>query len=60
MECHAHVIAIDSTSEMIRTERALLRWDQGDLADASSASLPMIKRLKSKPEPQLSITFTEM
>ena len=37
------------TSEMIRAARALLRWEQRDLADASSVSLPTIKRLESKP-----------
>jgi hypothetical protein len=39
------------TSEMIRAARALLRWEQRDLADASSVSLPTIKRLESKPGP---------
>jgi predicted transcriptional regulator len=39
------------TSEMIRAARALLRWDQRNLADASSVSLPTIKRLESKPGP---------
>jgi transcriptional regulator with XRE-family HTH domain len=39
------------TSEMVRAARALLRWDQRDLADASSVSLPTIKRLESKPGP---------
>src|SRR5262249_26972300 len=36
-------------SEVIRAARALLRWDQRDLAKASSISLPTIKRLESKP-----------
>ena len=36
-------------SEVIRAARALLRWEQRDLADASSISLPTIKRLESKP-----------
>ena len=39
------------TSEVIRAARALLRWDQRDLADASLVSLPSIKRLESKPGP---------
>jgi hypothetical protein len=37
------------TSELIRAARALLRWEQRDLADASSISLPTIKRLEVKP-----------
>jgi transcriptional regulator with XRE-family HTH domain len=36
-------------SELIRAARALLRWEQRDLASASSVSLPTIKRLESKP-----------
>jgi hypothetical protein len=37
------------SSELLRAARALLRWEQADLADASSVSLPTIKRLESKP-----------
>src|SRR5262245_41580997 len=37
------------TSEVLRAARALLRWDQRHLAEASSISLPTIKRLESKP-----------
>jgi len=37
------------SSELIRAARALLRWEQRDLAVASSVSLPTIKRLESKP-----------
>ena len=37
------------TSEVLRAARALLRWDQRNLAEASSISLPTIKRLESKP-----------
>ena len=37
------------TSELIRAARALLRWDQRQLAEASSVSLPTVKRLESKP-----------
>ena len=35
-------------SEVIRAARALLRWEQRDLAEASSISLPTIKRLEIK------------
>ena len=37
------------SSELVRAARAILRWDQRDLAAASSVSLPTIKRLESKP-----------
>jgi transcriptional regulator with XRE-family HTH domain len=37
------------SSELIRAARALLRWEQRDLSDASSVSLPTVKRLESKP-----------
>ncbi len=37
------------SSELIRAARALLRWEQRDLAHASAVSLPTIKRLESKP-----------
>ncbi len=37
------------TSELIRAARALLRWEQRSLAEASFVSLPTIKRLESKP-----------
>ena len=37
------------TSELIRAARSLLRWEQRSLADASSVSLPTIKRLESRP-----------
>jgi predicted transcriptional regulator len=37
------------SSELIRAARALLRWEQRDLASASSVSLPTIKRLESRP-----------
>jgi transcriptional regulator with XRE-family HTH domain len=36
------------TSELIRAARALLRWEQRHLAEASSVSLPTIKRLEAK------------
>jgi transcriptional regulator with XRE-family HTH domain len=37
------------TSELIRAARALLRWSQGDLAEASGVSIPTIKRLENVP-----------
>ena len=37
------------TSELIRAARALLRWEQRQLAEASSVSLPTVKRLETKP-----------
>lgn len=37
------------SSELIRAARALLRWEQRRLAEASSVSLPTIKRLEAKP-----------
>ena len=41
--------ALILSSELIRAARALLRWEQRDLATASLVSLPTIKRLESKP-----------
>jgi transcriptional regulator with XRE-family HTH domain len=40
---------VSLTSELIRAARALLRWEQRDLADASSVSLPTVKRLEARP-----------
>lgn len=37
------------SSEQIRAARALLRWEQKDLATASKVSLPSIKRLERQP-----------
>ena len=37
------------TSELIRAARALLRWEQRQLAEASLVSLPTVKRLEAKP-----------
>ncbi len=37
------------TSEQVRAARALLRWEQRDLAEASMVSLPSIQRLETKP-----------
>jgi hypothetical protein len=39
------------SSEQIRAARALLRWEQKDLAAASKVSLPSVKRLESQPGP---------
>ncbi len=36
------------TSEQVRAARSLIRWEQRDLADASTVSLPSIKRLEGK------------
>jgi predicted transcriptional regulator len=33
--------------EQVKAARAMLRWDQSDLAAASGVSLPTIKRLES-------------
>jgi len=43
------MLTVEMTSELIRAARALLRWDQQDLAKASEVSLPTIKRLEAKP-----------
>jgi transcriptional regulator with XRE-family HTH domain len=37
------------TSELIRAARALIRWEQKQLAEASGVSIPTIKRLEAKP-----------
>lgn len=42
---------MDLTSEQVRAARALLRWEQKDLAEASGVSLPSVKRLEQKPGP---------
>jgi predicted transcriptional regulator len=36
------------TSELVRAARALLRWEQRHLAEASGVSLPTIKRLEGQ------------
>ena len=41
--------SLSITSELIRAARALLRWEQRDLARASGVSLPTIKRLEVAP-----------
>jgi transcriptional regulator with XRE-family HTH domain len=37
------------TSEQVRAARALLRWEQRDLAETSGVSLPSVKRLETQP-----------
>lgn len=37
------------TSELVKAARALIRWEQKDLAEESGVSLPTIKRLEAKP-----------
>ena len=37
------------SSEQLRAARALIRWEQKDLAEASSVSLPTVKRLETRP-----------
>jgi predicted transcriptional regulator len=41
--------SLEITSELIRAARALLRWEQRDLAQTSGVSLPTIKRLEGVP-----------
>ena len=41
--------SLSITSELIRAARALLRWEQRDLAQASGVSLTTIKRLEITP-----------
>jgi transcriptional regulator with XRE-family HTH domain len=40
---------VSLTSEQVRAARALLRWEQRDLAEASGVSLPSVKRLETQP-----------
>jgi hypothetical protein len=42
------ILGPEITSELIRAARALLRWEQRHLSEASSVSLPTIKRLEAK------------
>lgn len=37
------------STEQVKAARALLRWSQSDLAEASAVSLPTIKRLEAEP-----------
>jgi hypothetical protein len=48
------------TSEHVRAARALLRWEQQRLAEASGVSLPTIKRLESKPGPMAAYDTTTL
>ena len=43
------VLKLSLTSEQVRAARALLRWEQRDLAEASGISLPSVKRLETQP-----------
>ena len=43
------VLKLSVTSEQVRAARALLRWEQRDLAEASGVSLPSVKRLETQP-----------
>ena len=47
------------TSEQLRAARALLRWDQKDLAKAASVSVQTVKRLEKTPGPVSAYTGTE-
>ena len=40
---------MELSSEQVRAARALIRWEQRDLAEASKVSLGSIKRLESQP-----------
>jgi predicted transcriptional regulator len=46
------------SSELVRAARALLRWEQRDLAAASSISLATIKRLEAQPGAMAAHTST--
>ena len=39
------------TSEMVRAARALLRWEQSDLAEKAGVSLATVKRIEKEPGP---------
>ena len=39
----------DLSSEQIKAARALLRWSQADLAEASKVSLPTVQRVEKTP-----------
>jgi transcriptional regulator with XRE-family HTH domain len=39
------------TSEQLRAARALLRWEQKQLAEAAGVPLPTLKRIEAKPGP---------
>jgi transcriptional regulator with XRE-family HTH domain len=42
---------MEISSEQVRAARALIRWEQKDLAEASGVSLPSIKRLELQKGP---------
>lgn len=39
------------SSELLKAARALLRWEQTQLAEASSVSISTVKRLEAQPGP---------
>jgi transcriptional regulator with XRE-family HTH domain len=49
MKSIPEVLKLPITSEQVRAARALLRWEQRDLAEASGVSLPTVKRLETQP-----------
>jgi predicted transcriptional regulator len=49
MKSIPEVSKLPITSEQVRAARALLRWEQRDLAEASAVSLPTVKRLEIQP-----------
>jgi transcriptional regulator with XRE-family HTH domain len=49
MHVNTSGIKLSLTSEQIRAARALLRWEQRELAEASGVSLPSVKRLETQP-----------
>ncbi|KRE09932.1 XRE family transcriptional regulator [Bosea sp. Root381] len=46
------------TSEQVRAARALIRWEQKDLAEASGVSLASIRRLETQEGPLAAQTRT--
>jgi transcriptional regulator with XRE-family HTH domain len=49
MKSIPEVLKLPLTSEQLRAARALLRWEQRNLAEASGVSLPTVKRLETQP-----------
>lgn len=47
------------TVEQIKAARALLRWNQADLAKASGVSLPTIRRLEAQTGPLTGYSRTQ-
>jgi transcriptional regulator with XRE-family HTH domain len=48
------------SAEQIRASRALIRWDQADLANQAGVSVETIKRLEKMNGPLLSATGTTL